>query len=50
MLDIERISTHPILVNRRADTRIVDGGGRTLMPGLIVARDAGAHDPGTGVR
>src|ERR1700741_4439364 len=32
---IERISTAPIPVDRRADTRIVDGGGRTLMPGLI---------------
>jgi imidazolonepropionase-like amidohydrolase len=31
---IERISTQPIPVDRRADTRI-DGGGRTLMPGLI---------------
>ena len=32
---IERISTQPIPVDRRADTRIVAGGGRTLMPGLI---------------
>ena len=32
---IERISTAPIPVDRRADTRIIDGGGRTLMPGLI---------------
>ena len=32
---IERISTQPIPVDRRADTRIIDGGGRTLMPGLI---------------
>ncbi len=32
---IERISTTPIAVDRRADTRIIDGGGRTLMPGLI---------------
>ena len=32
---IERISTAPIPTDRRADTRIVDGGGRTLMPGLI---------------
>ncbi|MEW6450463.1 MAG: amidohydrolase family protein [Pseudomonadota bacterium] len=34
---IERISTTPIPVDRRADTRIIDGGGRTLMPGLIDA-------------
>src|SRR6201988_3395337 len=34
---IERISTAPIAVDRRADTRIIDGGGRTLMPGLIDA-------------
>jgi len=34
---IERISTAPIPVDRRADTRIIDGGGRTLMPGLIDA-------------
>jgi imidazolonepropionase-like amidohydrolase len=32
---IERISTGPIAVDRSADTRIIDGGGRTLMPGLI---------------
>jgi len=32
---IETISAQPIAVDRRADTRIVDGGGRTLMPGLI---------------
>ena len=31
---IERISAQPIAVDRRADTRIIDGGGRTLMPGL----------------
>jgi imidazolonepropionase-like amidohydrolase len=31
---IERISTQPIPVER-AGTRIIDGGGRTLMPGLI---------------
>lgn len=37
---IERISTTPIPVDRRADTRIVNGGGRTLMPGLI---DAHSH-------
>jgi imidazolonepropionase-like amidohydrolase len=34
---IERISTTPIPVDRRADTRIIAGGGRTLMPGLIDA-------------
>jgi imidazolonepropionase-like amidohydrolase len=34
---IERISTAPIPVDRRADTRIISGGGRTLMPGLIDA-------------
>jgi imidazolonepropionase-like amidohydrolase len=32
---IEAISTQPIAIDRRADTRIIDGGGRTLMPGLI---------------
>jgi imidazolonepropionase-like amidohydrolase len=32
---IERISTAPIAVDRRADTRIIDAGGRVLMPGLI---------------
>ena len=37
---IERISIAPIPTDRRADTRIIDGGGRTLMPGLI---DAHAH-------
>lgn len=34
---IETISAQPIAVDRRADTRIIDGGGRTLMPGLIDA-------------
>lgn len=34
---IETISAAPIAVDRRADTRIIDGGGRTLMPGLIDA-------------
>jgi imidazolonepropionase-like amidohydrolase len=34
---IERISTAPIPVDRRADTSIIDGNGRTLMPGLIDA-------------
>ncbi|MBX3302444.1 MAG: amidohydrolase family protein [Nitrospira sp.] len=37
---IDKISTKPIPVDRRADTRIIDGGGRTLMPGLI---DAHVH-------
>ena len=37
---IERISTDPIPTDRRADTVVVDGGGRTLMPGLI---DAHVH-------
>lgn len=32
---IERITTNPIPVDRRADTRIIQGDGRTLMPGLI---------------
>jgi imidazolonepropionase-like amidohydrolase len=32
---IERISTSPIVVD--AGTRVIDGGGRTLMPGLIDA-------------
>jgi imidazolonepropionase-like amidohydrolase len=32
---IERISSQPIPVDRRADTRIIAAGGRTLMPGLI---------------
>ncbi len=32
---IERISNTPIAVDRSATTRIIDGGGRTLMPGLI---------------
>jgi imidazolonepropionase-like amidohydrolase len=34
---IETISIQPIAVARRADTRIIAGGGRTLMPGLIDA-------------
>ncbi len=37
---IEKISTGPIPTDRRADTMIIDGGGRTLMPGLI---DAHVH-------
>ena len=32
---IERISARPIPTDRRADTVLIDGGGRTLMPGLI---------------
>jgi imidazolonepropionase-like amidohydrolase len=32
---IERISTTPIPTDRRADIVLIDGGGRTLMPGLI---------------
>jgi imidazolonepropionase-like amidohydrolase len=32
---IERISSTPIAADRRADTVLIDGGGRTLMPGLI---------------
>src|SRR5215470_12689218 len=32
---IERISTSPIAVD--SGTRVIDGGGRTLMPGLIDA-------------
>ena len=31
---IERISTGPIPTDRRADTQIISGGGRVLMPGL----------------
>src|SRR5262245_42222458 len=34
---IERISAQPMPTDRRADTMIIDGGGRTLMPGLIDA-------------
>src|SRR5499427_8173714 len=32
---IEKISDKPISTDRRADTMLIDGGGRTLMPGLI---------------
>jgi imidazolonepropionase-like amidohydrolase len=32
---IERISATPIATDRRADTVLIDGGGRTIMPGLI---------------
>lgn len=34
---IERISSTPIPTDRSATTTIIDGGGRTLMPGLIDA-------------
>ena len=34
---IERISATPIPTDRRADTVLIEGGGRTLMPGLIDA-------------
>ena len=34
---IERISAAPIAAEPRADTVVIDGGGRTLMPGLIDA-------------
>lgn len=37
---IEKISIDPIPTDRRADTIIIDGGGKTLMPGLI---DAHVH-------
>jgi imidazolonepropionase-like amidohydrolase len=37
---IERISAQPIPTDRRATTTLIDGGGRTLMPGLI---DAHTH-------
>ena len=37
---IERISTAPIPADRSANTTVVNGNGRTLMPGLI---DAHAH-------
>src|SRR5215475_10329195 len=32
---IEKISDRPIPTDRRADSVLIDGGGRTLMPGLI---------------
>src|SRR5262249_4945665 len=32
---IEKISTTPLPADRRANTVLIDGGGRTLMPGLI---------------
>lgn len=34
---IEKISTSPIPVDRSANTRIIEGNGKTLMPGLIDA-------------
>ena len=37
---IERISADPIPTDRRATTRLIDGTGKTLMPGLI---DAHTH-------
>jgi imidazolonepropionase-like amidohydrolase len=37
---IEKISPQPIPTDRRADTVLIDGRGRTLMPGLI---DAHTH-------
>jgi imidazolonepropionase-like amidohydrolase len=37
---IEKISITPIPTDRRGDTVLIDGGGRTLMPGLI---DAHVH-------
>jgi imidazolonepropionase-like amidohydrolase len=37
---IERISTSPITTDPDATTKVIEGGGRTLMPGLI---DAHAH-------
>jgi imidazolonepropionase-like amidohydrolase len=37
---IAKISSDPIPTDRRADTKIIDGAGRTLMPGLI---DAHTH-------
>ena len=32
---IKQVSAEPIPVNRSANTKIIDAGGRTLMPGLI---------------
>ena len=34
---IAKITTTPVPLDRKEDTRIVEGGGRTLMPGLIDA-------------
>ncbi len=38
--EIEKISAEPIPTDRRGDTLLIDGAGRTLMPGLI---DAHTH-------
>jgi len=32
---VKQISAEPIPINRSANTSVIDGGGRTLMPGLI---------------
>lgn len=32
---VEKISTTPIATDRRVDTTLIDGSGKTLMPGLI---------------
>jgi len=32
---IKQVSAEPIAVNRSANTKVIDAGGRTLMPGLI---------------
>ena len=32
---IKQVSVNPIPVNRSANTKVIDAGGRTLMPGLI---------------
>ncbi len=37
---IEKISAEPIPTDRSGDTKLIDGGGKTLMPGLI---DAHVH-------
>src|SRR6476620_3490572 len=37
---IERITTDPVPTDRMATTTLIDGAGRTLMPGLI---DAHTH-------
>ena len=53
---IEKISTSPIPTDRRADTQVVAGGGRVLMPGLsdmhwhaMMARPTPAQTPSSGV-
>ncbi len=43
---ITRVSSDPIPTDRSARTQIIDGGGRTLMPGLI---DSHTHLYATGV-